>query len=370
MLILLIILSAYLLLQLSLLLSLITQKDQQLTTKLPNPLVKVTIMVAARNEAENILRCLQALEQLNYPKNHLQILIGNDQSTDATEEIIQNFIADKPHFRLINITENLGVAQGKANVLAHLAQAAEGGFWLVTDADIAVPFNWVQAMYSVQQSSIDTNKSVGIITGFTLVQGATLFAKMQAIDWVYALGLIKVWSDRGIAVTAMGNNLGVHPKAYRATGGYKSIPFSITEDFALFRAIVGQGYLFRNVIHSEVMALSQPIKTVKGWLHQRKRWMSGALQAPWFLTLFFTLHSSFWPLITMLAFWYPWWAVGFGLSKFAIQSLFMGTLFRRIGRLSLLKYLGLFELYHLLFTWMMMVFYFLPTKVIWKGRRY
>jgi len=368
-LILFIILGIYLLLQFLLLLDLLTHQDQ-VTNELPNPLVKVTIMVAARNEEENILRCMQALEQLDYPKSHLQILLGNDQSTDATEKIIQNFIADKPHFQLVNIRENLGVAQGKANVLAHLAQAADGAFWLVTDADIEVPARWVQAMCSTQQLSNSTNKSVGIVTGFTLVQGTTLFAKMQAIDWVYALGLIKVWSDRGIAVTAMGNNLGINPEAYQATGGYEHIPFSITEDFALFQAIVGQGYHFRNLIHPEVMAFSQPIKTVKGWLHQRKRWMNGALQAPWFLTLFFTLHSSFWPLITMLAFWHPWWALVLGGAKLGVQSIFMRTLFRRIGRLSLFKYLGLFELYHLVFTWMMMVFYFWPTKVIWKGRKY
>ncbi len=363
------ILGVYLLLQLLLFMGLLTRQDQ-LTNELPQPLVKVTIMVAARNEAKNILRCLQALDKLNYPKTHLQILIGNDQSTDATEQIVQGFIADKPHFRLINITKKLGGAQGKANVLAHLAQAAEGAFWLVTDADIAVPPHWVQAMYQAQQSKSKTNKSVGIVTGFTLVQGTGWFAKMQAIDWVYALGLIKIWSDRGIAVTAMGNNLGILPEAYRVTGGYEQIPFSITEDFALFQAIVKQGYDFRNVIHPKVMAFSHPIKTVKGWLHQRKRWMSGALQAPWFLTLFFALHSSFWPLVVALAFVSPWVALILGSTKLALQSGLMAVLFRRIGRLSLFKYLAGFELYHLLFTWMMMLFYFLPIKVVWKGRRY
>lgn len=327
-------------------------------------------MVAARDEEANILRCLKALESLSYPKSHLQILLGNDHSTDATEQIIQGFIADKPHFELVNITGNLGVAQGKANVLAHLAKVAQGEFWLVTDADIEVPTDWVQAMCAAQQTNNKTDKSVGIVTGFTLVQGDSLFAKMQAIDWVYALGLIKVWSDRGIAVTAMGNNLGINPEAYEATGGYEQIPFSITEDFALFQAIVSKGYGFKNLIHSKVMAVSQPIKTVKDWLHQRKRWMSGALQAPWFLTLFFALHSSFWPLVIVTAFMAPWWALGFGFVKLAIQSIFIGRLLKRIRCLFLLKYLPLFEIYHLCFTWMMTVFYFLPVKVIWKGRKY
>ena len=333
-------------------------------------------MVAARDEEANILRCLQALDTLSYPASHLQILIGNDHSTDATKEIIQKFIADKPHFELLNIVvnpvygeKNLGQARGKANVLAQLAQAARGEWWLITDADIAVPAHWVEAMLAARQNN-KSDTPTGIVTGFTLVQGNTLFAKMQAIDWAYSLGLIKVWSDQGIPVTAMGNNLGISPEAYRKTGGYENIPFSITEDFALFQAIVKQGYGFRNVIDTHVMALSQPLPTLKDWLHQRKRWMSGALQAPWFLSVFFALHGVFWMLVFLLLFINPGWALGIGTAKLLSQSLFIGSILKQVGQTRLIRYLLLFELYHVAFTWLMLGFYLLPVKVIWKGRRY
>lgn len=365
----------YLLLQNLLLAGLLSRK-KRLSTQLPMPLVKVTIMVAARNEEANILRCLQALDKLNYPTTHLQILIGNDQSTDSTEEIVREFIADKPHFELLNIVvnpvygeKNLGQTQGKANVLAQLAQAAQGDWWLITDADIAVPVHWVETMLAARQNN-KSDKPVGIVTGFTLVQGNTLFAKMQAIDWAYSLGLIKVWSDQNIPVTAMGNNLGISPEAYRKTGGYENIPFSITEDFALFRAIVKQGYGFRNVVDVNVTAFSQPLLTLKDWLHQRKRWMSGALQAPWFLSVFFALHGAFWVLVALLAFSSPVWAAGIGLAKLLSQSLFIGNVLKRVKQAQLIRYLLLFELYHVTFTWFMLVFYLLPVKVKWKGRRY
>ncbi len=326
-------------------------------------------MVAARNEAANILRCLQALEALNYPKAHLQILIGNDHSTDTTAQIIQGFIVNKPHFQLINIEQNLGKAKGKANVLAHLAQAAQGEYWLVTDADIAVPTHWVQAMLAALQSKVK-GKPVGIVTGFTLVRGKRLFDKLQSIDWAYSLGLIKVWSNWGIPVTAMGNNMGICPVAYRKTGGYEQIPFSITEDFALFRAVVAQDYAFKNMIHPDVTALSEPVPTVKAWLHQRKRWMSGALQAPWFLALFFGLHSSFWLLLLGLSWFSPLWAVGLATAKLLLQSGFIAVTLQRAKHIHLVVYLALFEVYHVTFTWLMTVFYLLPVKVWWKGRKY
>lgn len=366
--ILIVVLSGYILFQFLLLIGLIIRPDR-LAENLPQDLPKVTIMVAARNEEANILACLEALSKLSYPESHLQILIGNDHSTDTTEQLTRHFIQDKAHFTCINIKENLGQARGKANVLANLANNAQGDWWLIADADVVVPVDWVQAMLEVQQKK-QADESVGIVTGFTLVQGKSLFARLQAIDWVYALGLIKVWSDQGIPVTAMGNNLGVLPKAYQATGGYENIPFSITEDFALFKEIIKRGFHFRNVIHLKLTATTQPVSTVKAWLHQRKRWMSGALQAPWFLSLFFALHACFWALVVPLFLIDSWWAIGFAGFKLSIQSIFIGVILKRIRQLSLWPYLMLFELYHVVFTWMMLLFYFLPIQVVWKGRRY
>jgi cellulose synthase/poly-beta-1,6-N-acetylglucosamine synthase-like glycosyltransferase len=351
---------------------LLAQRDTDLMLS-NEALPKVSIMVAARNEAVNILRCLQALEELDYPKQHLQILIGNDQSTDDTAQIIQDFIVDKPYFQLIDIEQNIGKARGKANVLAHLVQAAQGEYWLITDADIAVPTHWVQAMLKALQSDQKgkaKGKPVGIVTGFTLVRGKRVFDQLQAIDWAYSLGLIKVWSGWGVPVTAMGNNMGLRPEAYRKTGGYERIPFSITEDFALFQAIVQEGYGFKNLIHADVTALSEPVPSVKDWLHQRKRWMSGALQAPWFLSVFFALHSSFWWGVLGLAWFSPFWAMLLGGAKLIVQSCFIGGVLHRVKQLHLLPYVAVFEVYHVLFTWLMTLFYFLPIKVLWKGRKY
>ncbi|MFT5914913.1 MAG: glycosyltransferase involved in cell wall biosynthesis, partial [Bacteroidia bacterium] len=86
----------------------------------------VSILVAARNEQENIGVCLQALDQINYPNDCYEVWIGNDDSEDKTEEIVQKFITDKPNFHLLNITSTIGNAKGKANVLAQLAPNAKG----------------------------------------------------------------------------------------------------------------------------------------------------------------------------------------------------------------------------------------------------
>ncbi len=99
----------------------------------------ISILLAVRNEEKNILRCLSALAEQDYPINDMEILIGNDQSEDRSKELILDFIKEKPHFKLIDIQGNMGTAKGKGNVIAHLAHQAKGDYFLITDADVAVP---------------------------------------------------------------------------------------------------------------------------------------------------------------------------------------------------------------------------------------
>src|SRR5574343_664036 len=86
------------------------ENDKPLKDLGDEELPRISVLIAARNEEQNILRCLQSVAQLNYPSDKIQVLVGNDQSEDDTKMLIQNFIKDKHQFALVNITETLGKA--------------------------------------------------------------------------------------------------------------------------------------------------------------------------------------------------------------------------------------------------------------------
>ena len=107
-----------------------------------------SVIVAARNEENNILACIESLDKLDYPEGKLEIILVDDFSEDGTKKIIDEFIADKPKFRLIQPSLKLTEKVGKANALANGIRASKGEIILTTDADCAVSPTWAKTLAS------------------------------------------------------------------------------------------------------------------------------------------------------------------------------------------------------------------------------
>ncbi|MBP6411711.1 MAG: glycosyltransferase [Pseudarcicella sp.] len=327
----------------------------------------VTIWIAARNEELNILNALTAMSSLNYPVSSLQILIGDDLSTDKTAQIVRDFIQDKPHFELIHISKTINNQRGKANVLANLYEHSQGEYFLISDADVTVNPDWVNGMIQ----SFEADPKIGHQVGITALRYENTFHCLQSLDWMYALTLLKKAADMGIALTGLGNNSGITRLAYESTGGYAKIPFSITEDFALFHEVVKQDFGFHNAINQSVYAQTEPIFTIKDFLHQRKRWMVGALQCPWWIVILLFWNAFFIPILGLLAcFFSVKIALIVWLLKWLNQSALMLPTLLKINQKHLIKHLFLYEIYSNAWAMAMVLFYYLPIKIDWKGRIY
>lgn len=324
----------------------------------------ISILVAARNEAYTILDCLRSITQLNYPPEYVEVLIGNDQSTDQTQALVLAFIADKPAFHLVAIEISRIGLQGKANVLAQLARQARGSLFFFTDADTRVPANWLTEM------SRQFAGQTGVVTGVTLPQGAGLFAKLQTIDWLYNLTLTHLVSIVGIPVTAMGNNMAVSRAGYEAAGGYEALPFSVVEDYTLFQAVVSKGYGFQNLLNEYVLADTKPVTTLMAFLQQRKRWMRGATALPPWMVISLYVQYLAGPLLLLVGYFSPVLAIGLYLIRLFIQATILSFGLSRLKQTNLWVFALLFEPYQLIIGPLAVAFYLLPTPIDWKGRRY
>jgi len=329
-------------------------------------LPRISVLIPARNEETSISACLASLEELNYPPDRIEFLIGDDQSRDNTWGIIDDWTKAAGNRVGLSIKQASSVHRmnGKANALAQLTAAATGDYYLFSDADCIVNPMWVREMIG------SFNRENGMVMGITAVGITNLFSAMQAIDWWITLGMIKISSDVGHLPTGMGNNMLVSREAYLASGGFERLAFSLTEDYALAQALISKGY--RPLHQATVGSLikTKAIGSFSGLLMQRKRWMQGAMSLPWYWVGALLLQVLFFPAIIYLSFHHIMAGLAFWFGKIFLQSLFIRSIAARSNEKVPLLHLIWFEFYYLIVSWSTIVYYFWPAAVYWKERKY
>ena len=358
------------------------QVHPELAPMLPPTLkeaTKVAVLLAVRNEEALLPACLDSLLASAYPADKLHIWVGNDASEDQTLTIAKAYQKKDARVHVVDVKTRAGQAKAKANVLAHLVQAVEQDsdppkLMLITDADIQVQPHWVGGMVQSWQAQ-PKKQEIGVVTGITLVDSSTVWGQLQRIDWLFALGMVKVASDWGMPIATMGNNMMMYQPAYRSSGGYEHLPFSITEDFQILHEITRRGYGFRNVVSPQVIAFTQPMTSWSELLQQRKRWMYGAVRLPLPIVSILIVQALFFPLIIFLLFYQPLVGLSLWIGKWLMQSLFIIQVERKLKlsekyRKKLFRYFILYDLYAAVLTPLTIGVYLLPIQTRWKGRKY
>jgi len=329
-----------------------------------NPLPFVSILIAARNEEANISACLAALIKQDYPSDKIEIWVGNDQSDDGTAAIIASFEKEHPNIHALQIEKPLKHLRGKANVLAQLAHKAKGEYFFITDADMVVEPTWINAMLSY------FTNNVGVITGVTVVEGKSLFAQLQNAEWLFYTAHGHNNAQNGRPVTAMGNNMAVSAEAYLKSGGYENIPFSITEDYELFRSILKNGFIFKTAFEHSVLGYTKPHSSFILLLHQRKRWFTGAFQLPLGFVIGLVGLWAFLPLTLLISYFFEWKiAGGVFLLKWISDVYLLVKSYRQL-QLPIDIAVWIYTPVSAISNTIFLCYQFLPAPVQWKGRTY
>lgn len=325
----------------------------------------VSLLLAARNEEKLIIRSLESIAALDYPPEKLEVLIGDDDSTDRTAELVREFIKGREHFSLTTITSNMGKARRKANVLAQLAHQAKGEYFFITDVDVKLPGGWIRGLLGAFEPE------TGLVSGTTMCERGHLFATMQSMDWLHFMGYIKAFANGGVACTSVGNNMAVRASAYFETGGYETMEFSITEDYRLFQHVTHAGWGWKNILTPDTLGLAWYISDPAEMLHQRKRWLIGANELPFNWKFMLSLYGLFIPALVVILLTFPVHGLAVWGLKAATQTLFISrlTVLAGVRQFRVFQFL-IYEIYLIFNTVASAIFYFLPIPSVWKGRAY
>ena len=357
----LIVLSGYFILSVAFVIGASKQFDRLNDEELP----AATVIVAARDEEDNILRCLKSLDNIVYDENKLEIILVDDKSSDNTGKIIDEFIFNKTKFKKIVTKKEIGILKGKTNALANAIDIAKGAIILTTDADCEVHPMWVKTMTSYYQENI------GAVNGFTTQLAYNGFSGMQAIDFLYLLTVASGAINLNKPVSCIGNNMSYRKSAYKETGGYEKLPFSVTEDFNLLLSIHKLNkYKIIFPLEKEALITSIPCKNLKNLYHQKKRWGLGGFEVP--LRGKFIMATAFAAnlciLLTPLFFTAG--CLYLTVFKLAIDYFVLYFVHKQLGITKNLRYYLNFEIYYILYVLVLPCILTLNRKVTWKGRKY
>jgi len=209
----------------------------------------VSVLIPARNEGQNIERCLNSLLNQQYKK--YEILVLNDNSTDNTQEILNRIAAADSRVKVLNGEPLPQDWYGKPFALHQLTRHAKGKILIFTDADtIHNPTSISWAVTNIIGLKAD------MVSGY-IGQIFLSFGEIVTVPLMFFLTgfFIPLFMNRYTKVpwfsAAIGQFIAVKRSVFEAIGGCESFKKKTSEDIYMCRYIKSKGYSTRFLNLSE-----------------------------------------------------------------------------------------------------------------------
>lgn len=330
---------------------------------------KVSIVVSARNEERDLPGCIEALLEIKYPKELLQIILVNDRSTDATAHIVNEAAKLHNHIEAYysaNFADN-GL-EGKARGLSIGMQHATGEWIFITDADGRVEPEWIIHMLSGDLSE------VGMIGGVLAIRANGLLGRIERAVWAYVQLFNVGMSGWGMPFTTVGPNMVIRRSIYLDAGGLESAVFTVAEDLALFSLVEKSAYSVVTQKSPQTTILLEPVSSYTDLFSQQRRWFRGGVDHDkryilglygifWYGFFFVVLLWLGW-IISPLLFSLIW------VCKFLVEAVHYLVFRTQIYKKPLARYLPLMQIYHLFILIALPLSFLFDRKISWRGEGY
>ena len=230
----------------------------------------VTILVAAWNESDTIVRTLEHIAELSYP-GRLEVVVADNNSTDDTARL-----ADEAGARLgLDYRRVLEAKQGKHQALNAALATVTTPLVVTVDADTHVHPQSVTRLV-VRLTTAPQGQHVCACAAALVAENplATFVTRMQ--QWDYRLGINgvkRMQAAYNTALVAQGAFSGYRASDLRAVGGW---PDAIGEDIVLTWTMLAS----RGLVQYEPVALGFTVvpERLDRLLSQRSRWARGMLE--------------------------------------------------------------------------------------------
>ena len=231
-------------------------------------LIRFSVVIAARNEENNIENLLHDLLNQDYPKSSYEIVLVDDNSNDKTVEIAEGILHEADiSYKLI---ESDG---GKKKALAEAFKYIQNDIVVFTDADCRIPEHWLSAYHSAFQQ-----KELKLISApVVFLSDKTPLSQLFSLEFSSLVASGAGAIAKGRAIMLNGANMAVTREALKhAKQKEKERAEASGDDIFLMTGVkkkYGSSAIgFLNSTDALVKTL--PPKTIRDFLNQRIRWTS------------------------------------------------------------------------------------------------
>ena len=228
-----------------------------------------TILIPAHNEEKVIANTIEAMLNMEYPKDKLKVMIINDGSKDATKEIIERYAAQDSRVVLYDVPQGQG-GKGKSRALNLGVKQVQSDVIAIYDADNTPDPKALH--YLVAQ--LITHKELGAVIGKfrTVNKNRNLLTRFINIETLSFQSMLQAgrWQMHNIA-TLPGTNFVMWRWLIDELEGWDEE--ALTEDSELSIRIYELGYKIKFIPYA--ITYEQEPETWKVWIKQRVRWVRG-----------------------------------------------------------------------------------------------
>lgn len=327
-----------------------------------------SVIIPARNEEKNIQSALDALLYQDLDATAYEIIVVDDNSTDGTAKILQEYGSRHSNIRCFYIKSCPPGWTPKKYALQTGIDNSRGEIILTTDADCIMSREWVSTM------ARSFTENVGTVSSWVFIETRKdLLSRLETLD---SLSLVLVGAAAiglGRPVLANGANFGYRKSLFHAIDGFEKNRGMASGDDDLFVQNVYNKTKFQSIFITNPKAgiYTHANLSWKDFFRQRFRWASKSPVYPVeiiFGEILIYVYNVFLLFSLFLAFCSPFYLLPL-LLKYILDLFFMAKGCKMAGRKWNPFLLFLTELLQMIYI-ITAGFIGLFGRYSWKGRYY
>lgn len=312
--------------------------------------VKISVVVAVRNEEKNIERLISLLLLQQYPKDFYEIIMVDDHSTDNTLKLLQALVQDN-RITVIQLPE--GIAS-KKNAIDRGVRAAQGELIITTDADCEMNEHWLQSFASFYRQT----SAQFIAAPVNMHPGTSMRGVFQTLDFLGMQGITGAAVSHRFHTMCNGANLAYTKRSFLEVNGFEGIDnIPSGDDMLLMHKIfVAHPEHVLYMKNPAAIVTTHPEPSWNDFLNQRVRWASKAvhfkdrkvfyaLLLTYVVNLFYLILSvavvfdlRWWPFLLLLLF-----------AKVLIEFPFINAVSIFFRQQTLMKFFPFLQPFHIIY---------------------